>query len=144
MTKIFDVYQKVTKQASTVFLRDSIQSVRKKMVKRGTVHRSIYVVDENYKLVGIITLKEILKAIAVQKNIKTGKRFSKGKFLGYIKNESTAQDIMHPPISVRLSDSIENTLAVMIQNNMEELPVVDEHQTLLGDVNAFEFINEID
>ncbi|WP_368505127.1 CBS domain-containing protein [Alkalihalophilus sp. As8PL] len=138
-----EIYQKITLAPSTVSTADSINLVRKKMTKAEPVNRSIYVVDESNKLLGIITLKELLKVLAVRGGISSGEIPTRGKLLCYISANTTAKDIMRPPTSVKTTDSLEKALEIFVSHGLEELPVVDENNVVIGDLDAYELLGEM-
>ncbi|WP_025027924.1 CBS domain-containing protein [Caldalkalibacillus mannanilyticus] len=143
MPRVGDFYQNITNNPSTVLADDSIRLVRQKMSGVDPIYRSIYVIDQDTTLIGIITLKELLKVLAVRSGVNSGKAVSKGKLLDYVSLNSTAKDIMIPPISVRKSDSLEKALELFIVHGLEELPVVDEKNILIGDLDAYELVREM-
>ncbi len=143
MPRVGEFYQKITLAPSVVHMSDSIQLIRKKITKADHINRSAYVVDENNKLIGIITVKELLKVLAVRSGISTGKTPTKGKLLDYVSTDTTAKDIMRSPISVRTTDSLEKALEIFVLHGLEELPVVDENNVVIGDLDAYELLGEM-
>ena len=53
----------------------------------------------------------------------------------------TAEDIMFDPVSIKMEDSLTHALRKMVQAQVEELPVIDEHNHVIGDLNCFEMIS---
>jgi CBS domain-containing protein len=143
MPKVAECYQKITLTPSTVNADDSITLVRKKITKADPVNRSVYVVDENNKLLGIITVKELLKVLAVRGGISSGKTPTRRKLLNYVSADTTAKDIMRSPISVKTTDSLEKALEIFVLHGLEELPVVDENNVVIGDLDAYELLGEM-
>ncbi|GAE33307.1 CBS domain-containing protein [Halalkalibacter akibai] len=144
MPIVADFYQKITKQASTVLQHDLIDVVRTKMSERDPIYRSVYVVDQNNKLLGIITLREILKVLAIRKGVSGNRSLSRGKLLDYISQGTPAGDVMKAPISVRKTNTLEEALELMVRHDIEEIPVVDAQGKVIGDLNAFELVREME
>ncbi len=90
-----------------------------KYVKR--VH-SIYVVDKQEKLIGRLSLKDLLIA----------------------KNESKIADIYIPKVDyVHVNDDAEEIAKVMAKYDLEAVPVVDDEKTLLGRITIDDIVDVI-
>ncbi len=88
-------------------------------VKR--VH-SIYVVDKKEKLIGRLSLKDLLIA----------------------KNETKISDIYIPKVdSVHVADNDEDVAKVMAKYDLEAVPVVDDNKTLLGRITIDDIVDVI-
>ena len=88
-------------------------------VKR--VH-SIYVVDKADKLIGRLSLKDLLIA----------------------KNETKIADIYIPKVdSVHVSEDDEDVARLMAKYDLEAVPVVDDHKTLLGRITIDDIVDVI-
>jgi acetoin utilization protein AcuB len=144
MPIVADFYQKITKQASTVEQHDLIENIRKKMSDRDPIHRSVYVIDKDHNLLGIITLREMLKVLAIRKGVSGNKSLSRGKLFDYVSKSTTANDIMKAPISVKKTNTLEEALELMVRHEVEEIPVVDNQGKVIGDLNAFELVREME
>lgn len=90
-----------------------------KNVKR--VH-SIYVVDKTDKLIGRLSLKDLLIA----------------------KNETKIADIYIPKVdSVHVGEDDEDVAKLMAKYDLEAVPVVDDHKTLLGRITIDDIVDVI-
>ena len=88
-------------------------------VKR--VH-SIYVVDKKEKLIGRLSLKDLLIA----------------------KNETKISDIYIPKVdSVHVAENDEDVAKVMAKYDLEAVPVVDDNKTLLGRITIDDIVDVI-
>lgn len=139
MIKVSDVFQEINYD-KTVKILDSMLEVRKKTAEITKSHRAIYVVDGDNNLLGIITIQNILKSIAVQNGITITKTISKRNLLLYLSKDSIAKDLMISAIYVKLTDSIDEVVAKMVNSNLEELPVVNSQMKLIGIVDANDII----
>ncbi len=142
MTKVADVFLKITTNPLIVNQDDKINSVHEKLVHGNPISRCVYVVDKQLKLVGKITLQDMLKVTAVKKGITGNKHFSVRQLFEYISKDLKARDIMTAPVSIKLNEKIEEALQKMINHNVEEIAVVDDSGEIIGDLNAYELINE--
>lgn len=133
--KVRNCYQKVTPDADLVGVDTSIEDIIE-IISQNPAARSVYVVDEEEKLVGIISVKEIL-------NIMGAKHLKKRSFaLAHGILAKTAADIMRDPEFVGPDDDLEEALKMSVVHNIEDLPVVDEGK-VIGNLDCFELIKGI-
>ncbi len=100
--------------------------------------RSAYVVDENRRLIGTIGLAEMLAAIQSSLSL-----FEKGRLQPRSKRSPlpfSVEEYMVKPMTVTEDDRLLTALDKMMKHGLEDLPVVDEHNTLIGELNGFEIL----
>jgi Mg/Co/Ni transporter MgtE len=100
----------------------------------------IYVVDDKDVLLGIITLRDILRITAARYQIH-GKGFK--TFLTYISKimKDDVDDMMRPPLSVTPNDALSKAMKIMESYDLTNLPVVDKKTgKLLGELNGVEIL----
>lgn len=100
--------------------------------------RSAYVVDEKRRLVGMIGLTQMLAAIQGSLSL-----FDKGRTQPRNKRVPlpfSVEEYMIKPVTVSEDDRLLNALEKMMKNGLEDLPVVDEDGTLIGELNGFEIL----
>jgi CBS domain-containing protein len=51
-----------------------------------------------------------------------------------------ASEIMLDPVYVHMDTTLEEALKLMIDNNIQEMPVVDEKGEIVGDLNSLEIL----
>ena len=102
------------------------------------VTRTVYVARDN-KLVGMIPVMHLLKVSGFH-------------FFGFIPKEElirssmkrliakNASEIMLDPVYVHMDTTLEEALKLMIDNNIQEMPVVDEKGEIVGDLNSLEIL----
>lgn len=98
------------------------------------------VVDEENRLKGIITPKEILKAIEVREYGTIRYPFFEGPEVLHLLTSKYAKDIMSPPVSVKPDDKVEKAINIMLDKGFYEVPVVDDEGKILGEINYFGII----
>ena len=130
--KVKDVFQTLTKGADVVRETDPISEVLRK-VAQNIATRSVFVVDDGEKLVGIINVRDLLRVV--------GARFLNRETLTVIPylTARKASDIMQPPYSVGPDDEIEEGLRLAVQHDLKDIPVV-EGGKVVGDLNCFEIL----
>lgn len=101
--------------------------------------RSAYVVDEKGKLIGMIGLEQMLQAVhgslsLFEKNHQQQTR-SKRAPLPF-----SVEEYMVKPVTVSEDDRLLDALDKMMKHGLEDLPVIDENNVLIGELNGFEIL----
>lgn len=132
--KVRDFYNKMTGGAAIVGEDASVSEIIDRMAEEPS-SRTVYVLDSEEKLVGMISVVEVLKFI--------GPRFLERRH-EIVKRALArkARDLMKHPVSVSLDDPAERALELLISNKLEELPVCEGGQ-VVGDIICFELINAL-
>ena len=100
--------------------------------------RSAYVVDDKRKLIGMIGLTEMLAAIQGSLSL-----FEKGRQQPRSKRiplPFSVEEYMVKPVTVTEDDRLLTALEKMMKHGLEDLPVIDDHNTLIGELNGFEIL----
>jgi len=100
--------------------------------------RSAYVVDEKRKLLGMIGLTQMLAAVQGSLSL-----FEKGRQQPRSKRMPlpfSVEEYMVKPVTVAEDDRLLTALEKMMKHGLEDLPVVDEHNVLIGELNGFEIL----
>ena len=101
--------------------------------------RSIYVVNKEKKLKGVISTNILLKTTHFLKGKRTLRK--EDALNAYkISSAKVAIDISHPPIFVFEDTDILKALEIMIEENVQEIPVVDSKKVVIGDLNCLEIL----
>lgn len=130
--KVKDCCNEVTHDADLVKENDSIDKVMSTMAK-DPLSRSVYVVDDEKRLLGIIIVKDVLQFLGpqfVNTSVAIREIFAQ-----------TARDMMRAPVSVEMEDPIEKAMEIAIQEWLDDIPVCDKDGRVIGDLNCFEIIN---
>lgn len=130
--KVKDCCNEVTHDADLVKENDSIDKVMSTMAK-DPLSRSVYVVDDEKRLLGIIIVKDVLQFLGpqfVNTSVAIREIFAQ-----------TARDMMRAPVSVKMEDPIEKAMEIAIQEWLDDIPVCDKDGRVIGDLNCFEIIN---
>jgi len=98
------------------------------------------VVDEQNRLRGVITPKELLKVIEVREYGATRSPFFEGPEVLHFLTSRYAEDIMTGPISVKADDEIEKAINVMLDEGFYEVPITDKDGKLIGEISYFSII----
>lgn len=98
------------------------------------------VLDEEGRLKGIITPKEVLRAVEIREFGTIRRPFFEGQEILRILSSKYAKDIMSPPVSVKPEDSVDKAIDIMLDKGFYEVPVVDEQGKIVGLINYFSII----
>jgi CBS domain-containing protein len=133
--KVRDCFQNVTPDVDLVSVDTSIEDIIE-IISANTASRSVFVVDEDEKLVGIISIREVIEILGAK----------------YLKNRSfrlahgilakTAADIMRDAEFVDIDDDLEEALKISVLHDFDDIPVV-ENGKVVGDVDCFELVKGI-
>lgn len=136
--RVKDIYNTITIEAPVVRENDDLDYLIKTLVKN-PVARTLYVVDNSGKLIGVIPVLYLLKICGyVNYGI-----IQPGSFLAknvLILTGKKAKDIMLDPITVTEETPVSEALKLMLQFEVQEIPVVDEKQNVIGDLNSIEIL----
>ncbi|RKX69334.1 hypothetical protein DRP53_08510 [candidate division WOR-3 bacterium] len=100
--------------------------------------RTVYIVDREKHLLGSINVRSLIRFFLPEMfeiDI-TG-----GEILKRIHVRTVRELISGEPAYVTEDDDLHTTLKVMIKNEMDELPVVDEEKRVIGEVNILEILS---
>jgi len=142
-TKVGEIRKLITVEPAVVVENEQIENVIKIFIDNPII-RAVYVVDKKYRLVGIITMQDILKKISIDfssmASIYSDSSFSSYKIASSW-NKKNAIDLMDPEFYyVTDNDPIEKAFNLLFSNNAGEIPVVDKTEKLIGDLNIIELL----
>jgi CBS domain-containing protein len=101
-------------------------------ITRDAAARSVFVVDEQGGLLGIIHVREILRLL--------GARYAGGSFSSPREFMArTARDIMGPAHAVDVDDDLETALRIAVQNEVYDIPVLDNGR-VVANLDCLELI----
>ena len=103
--------------------------------------RKVYVVDEG-KLIGTITLETLLRHAGYQLGVRQPGITSFFKMLKEIGEEKATQ-AMTKPTKVLKEEMIVNVTKLMVENHLNDLPVVDSENRLIGELNGSDILRYV-
>lgn len=134
--KVKDCYHKVRGGVEVLKREASIDVVIDAICHEPT-SRALYVVDDQERLVGIISMIEVFRLL--------GSQYLPREVLPHATSTMAqkAEDLMVPPVMVYLDDEIKAALRVAVIHQMEDLPVVDREGKVVGNLDCFEILKGI-
>ncbi len=142
-TKVKEIRKQITIEPAVVLESDGIEEIIDIFISNPVI-RAVYVVDKKDNFVGIITIQDILKKISLDFHSMSS-IYSDPTFTGYnialSAKDTTAGKIMDPEVYyVHDDDPIEDAFNLLFKNNAGEIPVVNEDNKLIGDLNVIELL----
>ena len=98
--------------------------------------KSVYVTDNRLKLIGRVTLKNLIKHEFKNLIPNTFEYFNALDFIG----DKTAEDLMTSPVYVEDNDTLKTAFVKMYDMDLDELPVVDNNLNLIGVIDLLELL----
>src|SRR5579859_5065567 len=112
----------------------------------GQRFKAVPVVDNERHVLGIISTTDLLEKAGMPARLAVGERLAasdRDAFLAPI-NARTAQDIMTAPaVMVRDSEALGYAVQRMVQRNLKRMPVVDEHECLIGMISRLDVLRAV-
>jgi CBS domain-containing protein len=98
--------------------------------------KTVYVLDNELKLLGAIKLKNIIRQEFSDLLPNNFEYFGALDFIG----RTTANDLMEPLVYVKEDDTLTTAFVKMYENDLDELPVVDNNLKLIGNIDLLELL----
>jgi len=142
-TKVGEIRKLITVDPVIVLEDERVENVIKIFIDNPVI-RAVYVIDDKERLMGIITMQDILKKISIDfssmASFSSGSNFS-GYQIASSGNKTSARDLMDPEVYyVHDNDPIEKAFNLLFSNKAGEIPVVDRGERLIGDLNIIELL----
>ncbi|AKG53657.1 hypothetical protein DGWBC_0994 [Dehalogenimonas sp. WBC-2] len=128
---------------------DAVEAVIKQFVKQPDVH-TIFIVDEHNKLKGLVKLHYILNWVKLKlginvvdhSNMRVAGTFHAFEIMKLCQSQ-TIGDIISPAVSVKGDNTMEQALHLMVQEQLLELPVVDDTGKLTGEIRLTQLLAKL-
>jgi len=104
----------------------------------------VCVVDKTGKITGVVTPREILKAVEICGYEGVKKPLFSEREVAHIMTSRYVKDIMSEPEFVKSGDDVQKAIDIMIDRRFYEVPVVDEALKPIGLINYFAVISNAD
>lgn len=136
--QVKEAYEAFIKDCVTVKSGSMIHKAIEEMLKDPSA-QTVYVVDAKGILLGIIPLRDLIRLASARYGLRAK---GIGSFINYFRDimKDDVDDLMRPPIKVKLTDTLNKALKMMESYDLENLPVVDDDDKLLGELNGIEIL----
>lgn len=137
--QVKDFLDSCGEEPSTVRWGDPISKMIESLVEHPT-SRAVYVLDEDGKLLGMISFRDIIRLTNAKLGIR-GRDVSGS--LQYLREaqKDRVDEMMRQPITVKLSTPLCDALQKMEDVKMNNLPVVDEDGKLVGELSGLKILH---
>ncbi len=133
--KIKDIRMLVSPYSVFVNKQGSLDDIAKMFIADPSL-KSVYVVNNEQQLVGRVTLKKLIKHEFMNLIPTSFEYFDALEFIG----NKSAEELMIAPFYVKDDDTLKTAFIKMYENDLEELPVVDNNLHLIGNLNLIELL----
>ncbi|SER75990.1 CBS domain-containing protein [Salipaludibacillus aurantiacus] len=144
MLKVRDVFTTITNDFPTVAPSADFEEIFTSFQNMNPLFRSIFVIDIDCRLKGTIPVSKMIKGFSLKKGIRTRHSYSVKSLFQLTSSHMTAEDLMVKCPIIYQDDSLEEALQFMVENNVDELPVLDENKRIAGHLNIFELLQNFD
>ena len=115
-------------------LKDAVESITKNLTSR-----KVYVVDEEGKLMGVITIETLLRQVGYRVGVREAGMISFFKFLSGIFKENVTE-FMEQPVTITNRHNVLDALRMMEEHHLNDLPVIDDEGRIIGELNSLEIL----
>ena len=138
--KVKDIKNLVIENATILTLEATLDELLEKIVEDPR-SRHVYVVDNNEKLVGSVRLNQVVQYLFPTITLlQTSDTNNLSDFLLF-SDASCIKDIMtEPPNFVYEDTTISEMIEIMTKEKINELPILNSNQNIVGEVNILEVI----
>jgi len=115
-------------------MRDAVEAIIK-----DSETRKVYVLDDDGKLVGTITLETLLRYAGYRLGVRSTGVTSFLRMLAEItKDKVTA--VMTKPVKISSDELLVNVTKLMVEHHLNDLPVVDKDNRLVDELNGLDIL----
>lgn len=135
--KVKELLQYSVTDPAMVLVNTPLRQVAEKMIEDQRT-REVYVVDDRNHFFGVITLRRLARCIF---SSELPEKLSPTAFLELISAQTAGDLALRKPAYVAADDPFENLLKVMFRYDLNEIPVVDNQKTIVGNINMLEILS---
>ncbi len=137
--KVADIQHLLVKEPTVINKKQSIKELLAGIIDDSRT-RHIYVVDKAGVLIGVVRMNRVVQYLfPFGAMIEQGSELSIGNLANF--EAENVQDIMDEnPHFVKESTSLSDMADILIQQKINELPVVNDDMHIVGQINVYEVI----
>lgn len=103
--------------------------------------RQVYVVDDECRLLGTVRMNSVVEYLFPYNATIQHSNSLYALYIPKVGAQTAADLMISPPVRVTGETTLGEMARLMIKEGVNELPVVDEQEHLIGQVNTYETIN---
>jgi len=101
--------------------------------------RKVYVLDDEERVVGTVTLEVLLRHAGYRLGVRSTGVTSFLRMLAEVTDEKV-KEVMAKPVKVSDNELVANVMKLMVENHLNDLPVVDDHNKLVAELNGLDIL----
>lgn len=133
-----ELYDIVRSDAATVredaVLRDAVDAILSHEITR-----KAYVVDDEGRLKGTITMETLMRHVSYRLGARPPGIISLFRFVREMESDAVT-DFMRKPVAVTRETNIVEVIRRVVEDHLNDFPIVDEGGRLLGELNTFNLL----
>ncbi len=133
-----DLFDSIVSKPATVTAASTLRQAVDAILDSG-ITRKCYVVDTDGKLRGTITIQTLMRHVAYRLGARPPGVISWFRFLREIGSE-VVTDFMAKPVVVTRQTVILDIVRRVVEENLNDFPLVDEQGKLIGEVNTYDLL----
>jgi len=115
-------------------MRDAVEAIIK-----DSETRKVYVLDDDGKLVGTITLETLLRYGGYRLGVRSTGMTSFLRMLAEISKDKVTT-VMTKPVKISSDELLVNVTRLMVEHHLNDLPVVDKDNRLVDELNGLDIL----
>ncbi len=133
-----ELFARIVSEPAVVREEGTLQEAVDAILRSG-ITRKAYVLDSGGKLVGTVTIETLMKHVAYRLGARPLGVISWFRFLRDMASDRV-QDFMAKPVPVTKGTPVIDIVRRVVEERLNDFPVVDESNRLLGEVNTFNLL----
>lgn len=135
--KVGDIRNLIVGEASSIKDDQKISELFECFLKDERT-RHVYVLNAEGVIVGSVRLNDLVELIAPYIDFLRDEMFN--RFMSEFTQKKVSDIMLKDFLSLQESSSISEMVDIMVDNKVNELPVIDDHKRIIGEVNFLELI----
>jgi CBS domain-containing protein len=131
---IFEIVSKPVSVPEDAILKDAVEAIT-----QDSHSRKVYVVDGEGKLKGVITIETMLRQVGYRVGVREAGVISFFKFVSDILKDNV-MEFTEKPATITKRHKVLDALRMMVEHHLNDLPVTDEENRLVGELNSVEIL----
>jgi CBS domain-containing protein len=131
---IFEIVSKPVSVTEDAILKDAVETIT-----RDSHSRKVYVVDAEGKLKGVITIETLLRQVGYKVGVRETGVISFFKFVSGILKDNV-MEFTEEAATITKRHKVLDALQMMVEHHLNDLPVIDEEDRLVGELNSLEIL----
>jgi CBS domain-containing protein len=133
-----DLFDTIVAAAATVPIDATLKDAVDAILGSG-VTRKAYVIDPEGRLLGAITMETLMRHLASRLGARPPGVISWFRFVRDMESDRVA-DFMSRPVAVTRDATVGDIMRKVVEEHLNDFPVVDDASHLLGEVNTYKLL----